>query len=242
MTSGANASEAFDAVSRHRAEFAVAPLETSAEGPVQRTLTALMTSDLRIVEVLEVSLDPVIANRSGNRADVEHLHGTAADLARCRRVVGELLPRASMVEARSPMAACLLAREDSASAALALETIATDAGLSTLQRGMLDSGAERMRLAVVGTRPAGRTGKEISSFVFTVREGPGALLDVLNVFAERGIPLTKIHSHPARTGAWAYVFFGEAVGHFTDRPLVMAFEEVKRVTRSFKLLGSYPAP
>jgi prephenate dehydratase len=31
-------------------------------------------------------------------------------------------------------------------------------------------------------------------------------------------------------------------GHFTDRTLVTAFEEMKRLTRFFKLLGSYPAP
>jgi chorismate mutase/prephenate dehydratase len=201
-----------------------------------------MASDLRIVQVVELTLDLVIASRSGNRAEVEHVHATPSDMARCRRVVDELLPRASRVDARSPMAACQLAREDGASAAIALEAVASDAGLAVVRRGAVDSAAERMRLAIVGTRPSGRTGKEISSFAFTVREEPGALLDVLNVFAERGIPLTNLHSHPAKTDAWSYVFFGEAVGHFTDRPLVMAFEEVKRVTRTFKLLGSYPAP
>jgi chorismate mutase/prephenate dehydratase len=238
----ASTADALDAVSRHRAEFAVAPLETTLEGPVQNTLSALVASDLRVVEVLEVPLDLVIANRSGAIADVEHLHATAIDFAQCRAVVGDLLPRAAFAPARSPLAACQIAREDVASAALALEATAVDAGLVVARRGVLDAGGQRMRVAVLGTRPSGRTERELSSFLFTVREGPGALLDVLGVFAERGIPLTKIHSQPSHSEAWSYVFFGEAVGHFTDRPLVMAFEEVKRVTRSFKLLGSYPAP
>jgi chorismate mutase/prephenate dehydratase len=237
-----SAAQGLDHVARRRAEFAVVPFETSAGGPVRATLTALMAADLRIVEVLELALDLQLANRSGNAGDVQSIHGTAADLAQCRHTLAELAPHARIVEARTPMSACRMAREDASSAALVLEAIAAEAGLVAARRGVLDGAPERMRFAVVGTRPSARTGKEITSFVFTVRDGTGSLLDVLGVFAERGIPLTKIHSHPDRVDGWSYLFFGETVGHFTDRPLVMAFEEVKRLARSFKLLGSYPAP
>jgi chorismate mutase/prephenate dehydratase len=236
------AGDALDHVARRRAEFAVAPLATSGHGPVHATFAALMASDLRIVEVLEIALDLHLANRSGSLGDVQSIHVTAGDLARCRRTLGELAPQATIVEARSPLSACRMAREDVASAAVALEQTAADAGLVLARHGVVDNGAEKMRLAVVGTRPSGRTGKEITSFVFTVRDGPSSLLDVLSVFAERGIPLTSLHSHPDKTHDWSYVFFAETVGHFTDRPLVMAFEEVKRLTRSFKFLGSYPSP
>jgi chorismate mutase len=104
------------------------------------------------------------------------------------------------------------------------------------------SGGERIRYAVVGVRPSGRTGADITSLVFTVQEGPGTLLDVLKALAERGVDLRKIESHPARGEPWHYVFYAELAGHFTDRQLVTAFEEMKRLTRSFKVLGSYPAP
>ena len=74
-----------------------------------------------------------------------------------------------------------------------------------------------------------------------MQDAPGSLLDVLRVFAERGIRLTNIQSHPAEGASWSYLFYVEAAGHFTDRALVTAFEEIKRMTRMFKLLGSYPA-
>jgi chorismate mutase/prephenate dehydratase len=75
-----------------------------------------------------------------------------------------------------------------------------------------------------------------------VHDAPGSLLDVLKVFAERGINLTNIQSHPTEGETWSYLFYVEMAGHLTDRPLVMAFEEMKRITRFFKVLGSYPAP
>jgi len=77
--------------------------------------------------------------------------------------------------------------------------------------------------------------------VFAVQDAPGSLLDVLKQFAERGINLTKLQSRPAPGEAWAYIFYVEAMGHATDRALVTAIEEIKRLTKFFKVLGSYPA-
>jgi chorismate mutase len=102
--------------------------------------------------------------------------------------------------------------------------------------------SERVRYAVVGTRPSGRTGKDVTALVFSVQDSPGALLDVLRVFAERSINLTNVLSHPVREKPWTYLFYVEMGGHFTDRSIVAAFEEMKRLTPFFKLLGSYPAP
>lgn len=101
---------------------------------------------------------------------------------------------------------------------------------------------ERVRYAVVCARPSGRTGNDVTAVVFSVQDSPGSLLDVLRVFAERGINLTNVHSHPVQDEAWVYLFYVEMQGHFTDRPLTGAFEEMKRLTRFFKLLGSYPSP
>ncbi len=248
LTATQDAGEAFEAVARRRAEFAVAPLENSSEGLVPSTISALVASDLRIVEMLEMSLDLVLSTRTGNLAGVDRVLATPADHARCRSSLSTVLPHAAFTDVPSPAEACATARENDAVAAIALESMAVASDLLPARRGILDTTPARLRLGVVGTRPSGRAGRDVSAFVFTVREGAGALLDVLGVFAERGIPLTKLYSQPAQavhsaTGdPWSYLFFGEAVGHFTDRPLVTAFEEVKRTTRSFKLLGSYPAP
>jgi hypothetical protein len=102
--------------------------------------------------------------------------------------------------------------------------------------------SDGVRYAVVATRPSGRTASDVTAIVFSVQDSPGALLDVLRVFAERSINLTNVLSHPVDGKAWTYLFYIEMPGHFTDRTLVTAFEEMKRLTRFFKLLGSYPAP
>lgn len=233
---------ALDEVTRKRAEYAVVPFETVAEGPVQATILALMETDLRIVEVLDAAFDLHLMNRTGNASDIEKVYATAGDHAACQRVLAGLAPRASVLDVKSPLMACQLAIEDHGAAAVASETFGAQLGLEVARRNVLDEGRERVRYAVVGARPSTRTGDDVTALVFSVQDAPGSLLDVLKVFAERGINLSNIQSHPVEGQAWQYLFYVDMAGHVTDRPLVMAFEEMRRITRFFKVLGSYPSP
>ena len=233
---------ALEEVSRKRAEFAVLPFETAAEGPVQSTILALIASDLRIAEVLDATFDLHLMSRTGNAADVEKVYATAADHALCQRFLSTLPKNGAVLDVKTPLMACQLAVEDHGSGAVATETFGAQLGLEIARRNILDGGGERVRYAVIGARPSSRTGDDVTSLVFSVQDAPGSLLDVLKVFAERGINLSNIQSHPVQGETWSYLFYVDMAGHFTDRPLVMAFEEMKRMTRFFKVLGSYPAP
>ena len=232
---------AVEEVSRKRAEFAVLPFETLADGPVQSTVLALVARDLRIAEVLDTTFDLHLMSRTGNAADAQKIYATAADHALCERFLGGLPQRPPVVDVKTPLAACRLAVEETGAAAITTETFGAQLGLEVATRNVLDSGGERVRYAVVGARPSSRTGDDVTSLVFSVQDAPGSLLDVLKVFAERGINLSNIQSHPLQGETWTYLFYVNMAGHFTDRPLVMAFEEMKRMTRFFKVLGSYPA-
>ena len=230
-----------DEVARRRVEFAVMPLETRSEGPVQTTIQALSQTELRIVSVVESTFDAHLMNRTGNEADVEKVYATAADHARAERFLAALPRRPPVLDVKTPLVACKLAAEDHGAAALVMEAVGLEQGLTVARRSVLDAGAEAVRYAVVGTRPASRSGHDATALVFSVHDKPGALLDVLKVFADREINVSKIQSRPSPDEAWVYLFFVELSGHPTDRNIVSAFDEVKRMTRSLKVLGSYPA-
>lgn len=232
--------EALEEVSRRGAEFALVPFETSIDGPMQGTVAALLASELRIVEMLDVPLDLHLLNRSGHVTDVKKVYATALDWASCARSLEGLAQHPSMVDVQTPLLACQLAAGDPDGAALAGDGFASMLGLEIARRSVLDVGGARARYAVVGRRPSGRSGNEATCLAFSVQDPSGSLLDVMRVLTDRGIPLTKIHTHPVAGEAWSYLFCAEIGGHFTDRPLVAAFEEIKRVTRFFKILGSYP--
>jgi chorismate mutase/prephenate dehydratase len=217
------------------------PFETSTEGPVQPTISELASSDLRISEQLEYEADLHVMNKSGDFAQVQKLYATPHDHALCHKTLAEVAPKATILDVRSPLLACQLAADDPAAAAVAPETFGESVGLEVARRNVIDKGANKVRYAIVGLRPTSRTGNDLTAFVFSVQDSPGSLLDTLKQLGERGINMTKIQSRPMQNEEWSYLFFIEVLGHFTDRPLVTSFEEIKRVTRFFKVLGSYPA-
>lgn len=231
---------ALELLLRSSAEFAVVPFESSLVGPVQSTILALMASDLRVMEMLDVSIQLHLMNLGGKTSAIERVYVAVSDRKLCGHFLETCAPRLAVVDVQTPRMACELAAHEATASAVANETLGSQVGLEVAQRSVSDQSGDRVRYAVVGARPSGRTGADVTLLLFTVAEAPGSLVDVLRVLADRGIQLRNIHGHPVRAQPWSYVFCAELDGHFTDRSLVSAFEEMKRLARSFKVLGSYP--
>jgi chorismate mutase/prephenate dehydratase len=237
-----DATLAFEEVTQKRAQFAVVPLETRTDGPVQATILALMASDLRIVSCFEVAENLDLVSRSGTVVGLEKIYAMPGDHAATAKFLTEIGSGARVLDVRSPSAGAERAREDATAAAVISRGMAEQYQLAVVKSGVRDGGDERVRYAIVGARPSARTGNDLTALALSVADSPGALHEVLKQFAERGINLTKIQSRPAAGEAWAYLFFIEVKGHVTDRNLVSALEEVKRLAKFYRVLGSYQAP
>jgi chorismate mutase/prephenate dehydratase len=230
---------ALDEVTRQRAQYAVVPYETRTDGLMQATIAALTASDLKVVSCFETVVNLQLASKAASLAEIEKVYASAKDRAHCQRFLASELPGAQVMDVKTPMGACQLAAADPRAAALAHESVAATHGLEVLRRNVRDEGDERVRYAIVGTRPSSRTGEDLTAIVFAVNDSPGALHEILKQFAERGVNLTKIQSRPTPGESWQYVFFIEVQGHPTDRNVVGAIEEVRRQAKFFKVLGSY---
>jgi chorismate mutase/prephenate dehydratase len=182
-----------------------------------------------------------LASKAASVAEIEKVYAIAKDRAHCQRFLATELPGAQIVDVKTPMGACQLAAADPRSAAFAHEAVAAQHGLEILRRNVRDEGDERVRYAIVGTRPSSRTGNDLTALIVSVADSPGALHEVLRQFAERGVNLTKIQSRPTPGETWQYLFFVEVQGHPTDRNVVGALEEVRRQCKFFRVLGSYQA-
>jgi chorismate mutase / prephenate dehydratase len=232
------AASALSEVHAKRADFAVLPYESAAEGPVHGTLFALKQSDLKIIAVNQIETALHLLSRTGNPEDVEKIYATAQDRASGQAAVTAAMPKAVLLDVKSPLVACQMAAEDHGAAALAPEHVGREFDLSPIGKAATDDGP--LRFAVISARPASRTSKDATGILFTLGDEPGSLFEVLKHFAERGVNLRKIHSHPAEGDGWDYLFFLEVSGHVTDRPIVMALEGVKKQTKTVRVLGSYP--
>ncbi|MBX3202902.1 MAG: chorismate mutase [Labilithrix sp.] len=228
-----------DEVNRQRANYAVVPFETRDDGLLASTIAALTESDAKLVGAFELVLNLQIASKASSLAEVEKVYAIAKDRAQCQRFLATEMPGAQVLDVKTPLGACQLASADPRAAALVHDGFTAEFSLETIKRNVRDDGDERVRYAIIGTRPSSRTGNDLTGLVVAVKDSPGALHEILRQFAERGVNLTKIQSRPTQGESWQYLFFIEVQGHATDRPIIGAIEEVRRLSKFFKVLGSY---
>jgi chorismate mutase/prephenate dehydratase len=76
--------------------------------------------------------------------------------------------------------------------------------------------------------------------MYSIRDGVGALHNLLMPFYENGINLTKIESRPFRKKAWEYIFFIDIEGHMDDSVVKKAISSLASHAQFMKVLGSYP--
>ena len=92
------------------------------------------------------------------------------------------------------------------------------------------------RFLVIGRRAAGRTGRDKTSILFSIRDEVGTLHRILEPFASARLSLTKIESRPTRRRPWEYVFFVDFEGH-RDDPVAQGVLAAVRERRLGALLG-----
>lgn len=245
----ASVDAALAAVREGEADLAVVPIENSVEGGVTSTLDALGAGrPLSIRAEVLVPVAFVLAVRPGTALeDVRRVGSHPHALAQCRGWVAQHLPQAVTVPALSTAAAAQVLAGASGQApydaALCAEPAARAAGLEVLARDVADNAGAVTRFVVV-SRPAAPpppTGSDKTTVVASLaQDRSGALLELLEQFATRGINLTRIESRPQGTELGRYTFSIDCEGHVADPRVSEALMGLHRVCPQVRYLGSYP--
>jgi len=240
--------DAIVAVERGEADRALVPIENSLEGSVRPTLDALAfeVSAVTIAGEHDYRVRVHLIAREGVRAEqVEAVLSHPQPLAQCQRFLRESFPAVELRSVSSTAAAVRMVAESSRPwAALGARAAAALYGCELLQEGVEDSDDNVTRfvwIAPAGTEPTGE-GPWKTSLVFSEvgADHPGALVDCLAEFSQRGINLTRIESRPMRQGLGRYMFFCDLEGRETDEVVAEAIAALRTKAASVRILGSYP--
>jgi chorismate mutase/prephenate dehydratase len=233
--------EVFTRVERGEAEHGIVPVENSMEGAVTHTLDELMNSPLKVCgEVyLPVSQNLISSEPALDRVRVVCSHPMA--LSQAAAWLRHHLPGARLEEVESTAEAARRAAREPGAAAVGSVLAAEAHHLNVLARSIQDARTNATRFIVLGRAWAGRTGRDKTSVVFSVKDRPGVLRDALAAFAEEGINLTRIESRPSRKRAWTYVFFADFDGHPEEERVQRALAALEEHCPYVSLIGAYPA-
>lgn len=238
--------DALAAVLSGKAHRAIVPVESSVEGGVSATLDALATTEgLQIYGEYLVPVNFNLVARPGVKlADVKTVAAHPVAYAQVRKWLAANVKNHKHLQSTSNAAAASdLWDNDKIDAAVSTPNITDHYMVKVIAKNIADNKHAETRFIEVGKTGAlpKRTGHDKTSVIIELpNDRPGALLEMLEQFAARGVNLTRIESRPVGDRLGRYRFNVDAAGHATDEAVAEAIQGLYRFSPKLTFLGSYP--
>jgi prephenate dehydratase/chorismate mutase len=233
--------DVFRGVEEGDLDLGVVPVENSLEGAVTQVNDLLTTTRLKVVGEIKVPVKHcLLATRGTDYREIRVVYSHPQALAQCRGFLmrNKLEPHPFYDTAG---AAKMLARESpKASAAIASRLCAELYDLDIIKEGIEDGSSNSTRFLLLSRDPYPDKGDK-TSIIFAVPHEAGQLYDVLRLFAEAAINLTRIASMPLRSDPGNYSFFLDFEGVLQDEKVADVLSKMEKLAIGMKVLGSYPA-
>jgi chorismate mutase/prephenate dehydratase len=229
----------FEEVSRERADFGVVPIENSVGGGVIDTLDALVETDVQICAEINRAIHHNLLALSPLQ-QLDRVYSKPEVFSQCQGWLSETNLIGKTIAVASTAKAAEMAREEPNAGAIGSTLAAQLYGLNIVCENIEDTTRNVTRFFVIGRSPAKQTGDDKTSVVFTTKDEPGALVNVLAAFQQEGVNMSFIQSRPSKKRNWEYYFFGDLKGHQNDPALQAALKEAVHHCLRLNVLGSYP--
>ena len=237
---------ALNMVESGEVDAAMVPIENSVEGGVTATLDAISVAhQLHIVREALVPISFVLASATPLSLEQissvsTHTHGWA----QVRRWAESAVPQAEFIPASSTAAAArgLLEETPLADAAVCSPLVAEQLGLNVVARGIEDVSGAVTRFVLVarpGEIPAMSGADKTTIMIPLPQDRAGALMELLEHFATRGVNLCRIESRPTGFGLGQYYFSIDLEGHIDEARVADALAGIHRIAPGIRFLGSY---
>ena len=230
----------FDAVETGKTAFGVVPIENSNEGVISSTLDLFMDYELKVSAEIMLEVSHNLISKSGEKSKIKKIYSHPQATAQCKGWLEANLSSIPVFESTSTARAAELASQDDDAAAIASELAAKIYDLHFIEKNIEDRRHNFTRFLVISKEYPPRSGKDKTSIMFSIKDRPGALYDILSPFKRTKINLTKIESRPSKRKAWEYIFFVDMEGHIDDKKVRKAIDTMKDNCLYVKILGSYP--
>lgn len=218
-------------------DYGVLPIENSYTGEVSMVLDELYNSNVYITSMYNL---PIIQNLVGIKTaqlkDIKQVYSHEQALMQCSQFLKDL--NVEMISFANTALASEYVKKlnDPSKAAISSSLTAELYDLKILKEAINNNKSNTTRFAVIS-----KDIKEIKdhfAFVFTVKDGSGALANVLNEISKLNVNLTAISSHSTHE-QWKYYFYCEADGRLDSDNIKKLLSVLSRKCQTFKIIGSY---
>lgn len=229
-----------DMLKQNHADYAVMAIENSLAGSILTNYNLIDEYQFRIIgeQYLKIELN-LLALEGVKMEDIEYIHSHPMALAQCTSFLAKY-PRVKIVE-QGDTASCVknIGKNNLKNTAAIANKLASERyGVPVLFSNIENNKQNFTRFIILSKGDACPEKPNKASVCFRLRHEVGCLVEVLNVFKQNNISLSKIQSVPVMGFPNEYSFhtdveWGE-YQHFKN-----AIQTIKNETNTFSVLGEY---
>jgi prephenate dehydratase/chorismate mutase len=229
--------EVFDGVDSGVYDFGIVPVENSLGGVISQVNRLIINTELHVVGAVELTIHHCLLTFSGiDYREIHTVYSHSQALEQCHQFIerNKLEPVPYYDTAGS--AKMLVETEPKSSAAIASKLAAELYNLEIIKENIEDFDRNITRFLVF-SKNENKDNGEKCSIIFSTAHKAGILFQVLKIFADAQLNLSRIESMPNQRGS--YAFFLDFIGSKDDKSVISALQKVQKITTNFRFLGCY---
>ncbi len=236
--------EAFECVLDATVDRTVIPVENALAGPVVESLDLLWATGLEVLGETRVRIRLSLAAPPGTLLEeVRRVASHPVALKQCRGLFDQnpLMEPLVVYDTAGSVRDLMGGRADY-DAAIGSPLAAELYGADVLIEGVEDDHRNYTRffeLAAPGATEGSAARADCAAVAVVVRNEPGGLYEVLDVFVRHGVNMTQIVARPIRGAPWQYRFYME-VRADGPRELTESLRVLEATAEETRVLGRYP--
>ncbi|HMA62718.1 MAG TPA: prephenate dehydratase [bacterium] len=230
--------EVFEGVKTGLYDYGILPVENTLGGVVGTVNELLMNDDeLKIVGAIEQPIEHCLLYPEAEKfRDIRKVYSHSQAISQCKR----FLERNNLEPVKyydTAGAAKLVAEEKpEATGAIASSLAAELYDLEIVKQNIENVSNNRTRFFILSKSAQSQQGDKCT-IIFSTAHKAGTLFNVLSIFADAKINLTRIESMPSGTGN--YSFFLDFIGSIKDEKIQKILKEVQDNTENYRFMGCY---
>jgi len=235
-------SDIFQNVEHGYLDMGVVPVENTIGGAITQVNELLIDTELKIVGEVKLPIRHCLLTLPGvDYKDIKAVYSHPQAISQCRSFIERNKLEGRPYYDTAGAAKMLGSSIPANSAVIASLRCAQLYGLEIIKEGIEDHKENYTRFVVISKKENAPTVKLLNktSIIFSLPDRAGTLFEVLKLFSEADMNLTRIESMPRRDLPGSYYFFLDFIGNSYDKKTVNILAEIEKVSTKYNFLGCY---
>jgi len=231
--------EVFEGVEDGLYEYGILPVENTLGGVVGEVNELFMDNEngVKIIGAIEQPIEHCLLYVDADKfRDIRKVYSHSQALSQCKNFLERNNLESVNYYDTAGAAQMISEEKPEATAAIASSLAADLYDLEIIKDNIENVQGNKTRFIVISKEKIDEKGDKCT-IIFSTPHKAGTLFNVLSIFAEADINLTRIESMPSGTGN--YSFFLDFMGSKKDEKVQKALEEVEESTQYYRFLGCY---